>query len=167
MKLTIRSDDGRQIVELKTAALHTLFWLMVFLIFWLFKASRITYHRLRIKYLRMQFRRRYFKDPAVLQEQGWRRYRYQPLRGPGSKQIRLLELLSDGSVRIQTSSLAGPNTPQYGALSYCWGDTTEQYRVDTLVYDEAGSEKVEHLWVSHGLRIALERLILKDCVRVL
>jgi hypothetical protein len=39
--------------------------------------------------------------------------------------------------------------------------------VDTLVYDEAGNEKVEHLWVSHGLRIALERLILKNCLRVL
>jgi hypothetical protein len=75
MKLIIRSDNGRQVVELKTAASHALLWLMVFLIFWLFKAGRITYHRLRIKYLRIQSKRRYFQDPAVTQEQDWRKYR--------------------------------------------------------------------------------------------
>jgi hypothetical protein len=101
------------------------------------------------------------------QEEGTRRYQYQPLRGPKAKQIRLLELLSDGSVRIQTSSLAGPGIPKYEALSYCWGNTTELYRVDVLVGGESSHENVKHLWVPRGLRLALERLKLKDCLRVL
>jgi hypothetical protein len=169
MRLDLRFDLGSRVVELhfKTAASHALLWLVVFLIFWLFKAGHITYHRLRIKYLRKRFKDKYFKDLVEIQEESLRRYKYQPVQGPGSKQIRLLELLSNGLVRIHTSSLAGPDIPQYEALSYCWGNTTEMYRVDVLVGDEAGDEHVEPLWVSHGLRLALERLTIKDCGRVL
>jgi hypothetical protein len=169
MRLSLDFSHGSRVVELRlgTVASHSLLWLLVFVIFWIYKSGRVAYHRVRIKYLRTRFKRKYFKRLVETQEEGTRRYKYPPLRGPESKQIRLLELLSDGSVRIQTSSLARPGIAKYEALSYCWGNTTELYRVDVLVGGESSHENVKHLWVPRGLRLALERLKLKDCVRVL
>jgi hypothetical protein len=166
MGLDVSFDYGSRVVELHFGTV-TLFWLIVFLLFWFYKSGRIAYHRFRIKYLRTRFKRKYFEAGVGTQEERGKRYKYQPLRGPGSKQIRLLELLPNGSVRIQTSTLEGPGIPKYEALSYCWGDTTELYRVDVLVGGEAGEENAEHLWVPRGLRLALERLKAKDCIRVL
>jgi hypothetical protein len=169
MRLALDFDYGPRVFKLRlgTVASHSLLWLLVFVIFWIYKSGRVAYHRIRIKYLRTRFKRKYFKRLVETQEEGTRRYKYPPLRGPESKQIRLLELLSDGSVRIQTSSLAGRGIAKYEALSYCWGNTTELYRVDVLVGGESSYENVKHLWVPRGLRLALERLKLKDCVRVL
>jgi hypothetical protein len=154
-------------LRLETAASHALLWLFVFLTYWLFKSGRITYHRLRIKYLRTRFKKKYFKEVVGIHKEDGRRYRYQPLQGAGFRQIRLLELLSNGCVRIRTTTLSGSDIPPYEALSYCWGNSTELYRVDVVVCDEGDDEEMEHLWVSQGLRLALERLILKDSTRML
>jgi hypothetical protein len=105
-------------------------------------------------------------DPAGIAEEPLPSYRYQPLQGPASKQIRLLDLLPDATIQLRTVSLAGPDVPEYEALSYCWGDPNELYAIRC---NDAGDEdqKEEYVWVPRGIIYALARLTSKDRVRVL
>ena len=89
-----------------------------------------------------------------------RKYKYRPL-DPSKREIRLLNVLSSdrfsSQVKCSISTTTLDDDPEYAALSYCWGDSSNPIRI-VLEDDGLASPSRSYLWVGSNLHAALRRI---------